>query len=819
MKKILVALILLIIFYLALNFTLNIFLPEKINKAAKEFVEENFGRKITVSQISVNILRGIFLKNITAFEADGKTPYLIIKTAHLSPFYPSFLSSRKIFLSVKLEGVYFTLKRNPDNTFNLPHTEKAIPAGSQPAKGNEQGTKNMFLVKNLSLKNLNLDFIDIPADFRKKFENVNIFADFKNYPRITSKILWQDKIVINTKYNALSNELKTSVLLKKLALSDFNNYFPQLTVREGFIKNAKINIEGKENYVIKIDTDISKLLLVKEKAEVSGDIHTNIQINITNGNAVYAISGNLSDGLLKFPPYLDNLIAVNGSFNLDNKKMQLTGFTAELSSSGAKTENAGIKIPLTADAEVNFETSQINIRAKADPKINDLLKIIKTSDTNTFKALKDFDYEGDGDINLAADIKTNLRNEYFNYYIEYNIKNAGYKEFRNIRANGFLANDKFKVEECKFTHKNLVWNGKFELNDFSSPDIKLSVNNNLFNLNLEAKQLENLMAIKNLAIKTKNSHLKAEGGYHKDSRKLELQGLAYVELSEIAPLADTYNVKMPWLKKADPQGVLNAKFMINGPLNPDKWQTKLAGLSEKLRIYNLEASEVKLEFYRDKDLLILSPLVADCARGKIELRVKIDSPNKKVVINTLINDLDLALLRKQLKLKDSSLSGILSMDANFENNGLSSFDKMEGSGKVNIHDGNIWEINFLKGMGEFLFIPEFEQIKFEEGYSDLIFKGENVVFENIELKSLQMDLKGQGRISLKGDLNFLLISKFNPNLVSSSQGLKKFFTNILGQTNLAINLKGTVKNPSYDVKPVMLSDAQGFKKILEGIFK
>ena len=99
----------------------------------------------------------------------------------------------------------------------------------------------------------------------------------------------------------------------------------------------------------------------------------------------YVISGNLNDGLLKLPRFPDNLTAVNGSFSLDNKKMQVRGFTAELSSSAKKPENTGIKIPLTADAELNFETSQINIRAKANPKINDLLKMINARAQTTLK--------------------------------------------------------------------------------------------------------------------------------------------------------------------------------------------------------------------------------------------------------------------------------------------------------------------------------------------------------------------------------------------------------------------------------------------------
>jgi len=820
MKKILIILILVISFYLAANFVLSTLLPEKINKAAKEFVEENFGRKITISYINVNILSGIYLKDTTVFETDGKTPYLKIKTVRVSPFYPSLFSSKKLFLSINLEGVYFTLKRNADNTFNLPQIKPAPAESVEPVKESAKTAKDIFLVKSLTVKKLNFDFVDTVAAFKKSFQGITVFADLQNYPKITSKILWQDKIVINTKYNLSSKELKASALLKEIALNDFNSYFPQITLKNGYLKDAKVNLEGKENYSIKAEASLNDLVLIKEKAEVKGNVHATMQFNKDAGNITYKITGELTDGGLKFPSYLDNLTSIKGAFALDNKKMQLIDLTADFLTAGKeKDKEAQTKIPITANAEVNFETSQVTIDAKTNPQITEFARTLKAINSDNLKALKTFNYEGSGNISLSANIKTNLKNEYLEYYIDYNIKNASYKGMENIRANGFIANDKFTAEEYAFTHKGVSWKGKFQLNNFSALDIQLVANSNLFDLTLSAKQLKDLIAIKSLTIKTKGSQVKAEGGFHREKQELELQGLTYIELSEIVPLLDTYGINAAWLKKAGPSGVLNAKFMLTGGLHPDKWQTKLAGLGEKLKIYNIEASEVKLELYKDKDLLIISPLVANVAQGKIELRTKIDSLNKKIVVNTLINDLDLEILRKQLKLKNSSLSGILSLDANFENNGLNSFNKMEGSGKVSIHEGNIWEINFLKGMGEFLFIPEFEEIKFEEGYSDLIFKGENIVFENIELKAPQMGLKGKGRISLKGDLNFLLVSEFNPNLVSASQGLKKFFTNILGQTSLAIELKGTIKKPSYEVKPVIFSDLEGLKKVFDDIFK
>jgi hypothetical protein len=82
-----------------------------------------------------------------------------------------------------------------------------------------------------------------------------------------------------------------------------------------------------------------------------------------------------------------------------------------------------------------------------------------------------------------------------------------------------------------------------------------------------------------------------------------------------------------------------------------------------------------------------------------------------------------------------------------------------------------------------------------------------------------MGLKGKGRLSLNGDINFVLICEFNPELVSASGGLQKIITGFLGQTSLAIDLKGTVEKPTYKIKPAMFSDLEGFKKIIEGILR
>jgi autotransporter translocation and assembly factor TamB len=335
----------------------------------------------------------------------------------------------------------------------------------------------------------------------------------------------------------------------------------------------------------------------------------------------------------------------------------------------------------------------------------------------------------------------------------------------------------------------------------------------------QSKYDKNIINIEDLILKVADSKIAAQGTIEPKSSQGQFKGAGFVDVKDIKTVLNLFNLKYPLLDKVGLSGIINGKFIINGGKNPSDWEVKLAALSQNLKFYNITAKDVSLELYRNKNELIISPLRAEIGEGKIDLRVKIDSTNNRIVTNILVNDLNLAEFKKDLELKDTNLSGRLSLEANIENDSLTQWNKLNGEGKISIEQGNIWEINLLRGLGNMLFIPEFESIVFEEGHSDLIFKDENVVFDNIELKSYQMTLRGRGRISLKGDIDFAMVSEFNPNLVSASESLKKFFTNLLGQNALAIELNGTLKKPNYKIKPVLFSNLGNVQDLLENILK
>lgn len=829
MKKLLIILIILLILYLASNYVLNTFLPEKIDKSARIFVAEHSDKRIKISRIEVDIIKGIILKDVLLLENDNKTPYLRIGTIKLMPFYPSIVSDKKIFFSINIEGISFSLKKNKDNTFNLPKlifdnkntqinsgTEKVT--AKEPAANKEK--KEFFFAKSISIRKLNIDFEDDTLNFRKKFSDISIFADFVNLSKISLKLSLPKQLTLRAVYNIPTKELSATASLTQIPLSDFTPYLGGIIVTEGSITEGDITISGKENYSIKGAAKLEKIFALKNDSHFKGNIDIQTELAISKEKLDYTVTGNINEGTLKLAPYIDSLSSMKAQFTFNKGKLQFPNVEADFYKIDADNKAAKTKIHINAKAEVDFNKSETYLEASSSQTISSMVDTLKNARIENFTLLDNFSYEENGNIELKGSLKNNFKDKTVEYYLDYKISGAKYYDFKNINAEGFFKKDKLSIKDCSLNYKNTPLTLKADIENFRKPSLDLHLTNSLINIGLSAHSNKNQITIENLDIKTKKSYIASKGTFEKKKENsLRLEGAANVDCEEILKLLNKYNIKTALLSKLKPEGSLSTKFLISGPLKPKDWQIKLAGLSEKMKIYGAETTNFRIELYRDKDILIISPIAFEAARGKFDLRTKIDSKNKKMVVNLLADEVDLAILAKQLDLKSKNLSGTLSVGANFENNSLIKWDKLDGTGKISIKEGNIWEINFLKGLGQFLFIPEFEEIKFDDGEADLIFKGDNIVFENIELKSLQMTLKGKGRLSLEGDLNFLLVSEFNPNLVSSSGGLQKVFTSVLGQTALTIELGGTVKKTTYKVQPIIFSDINSFKKIFEGIFK
>jgi hypothetical protein len=337
---------------------------------------------------------------------------------------------------------------------------------------------------------------------------------------------------------------------------------------------------------------------------------------------------------------------------------------------------------------------------------------------------------------------------------------------------------------------------------------------------LQAYYKDNILNVERIEIKGTNSKIVADGKVNLENKKTNLEGGGYFELDKAEKIMNF----LGWsdtnlLKNINPAGLLNIKFIIENESYPLNLKLKLAGFGEKVKIRGVNLNDMRLEIYGDKNELILSPLLASIGRGKIDLRIKVNFLKGDSLVNFNAQNIELSLLKEAFPWRNRQLTGNLWLEAFLENKNLFSPKSWEGEGEIVIKEGNLWEISLLKGLGKFLLIPEFEKITFKDGYTEFAIQDEHIIFDKVELNSLQMGLEGKGNISFSGKLNFLFFPRFNPSLLSASEGLKKIITQFLGKTGLIVEIKGTTKNPSYKIKPAISSTLKSLGDILKGILK
>lgn len=654
--------------------------------------------------------------------------------------------------------------------------------------GSAQDTQTKQIVEykgNLVLNNLGIRLAQKSFSYalggyieRSEFKNLPLVGELKDTWAAFS--LDQEKLTLR----AFKTNFKGNYLIAKGEIRDFNE--------------PKVYAEGRS---------YSQLPNAIGAMQLLGDFwfpwQTQGKIGLT-----FIVRGNLKEAIFD---YLIDYRIREGQIN-DFKNIEATGHIQNnlISLDEASLEYKKIPLKIKGKLEnivsgtvegTEAETGELKLSLEGGFS-STLTKAVAVA-----KSFKDFPftYTGKGMADISFAIKGNPQKNNLDYSIDYHIRDAEIKDLKSIEANGTIKNDALilKNATASWKDKPLEFSGTME--NFPSPEIALNIKGDIFNIEAQAKYTKDLLTIKALTIKAKSSKLSTYGSVELKKQALELKGVGIIVLDDVSDILKFFEVSFSPLNTLRPQGVLSAKFAITGGFTMPTWGVKLTGFSEKIRVGKLAVEALKFELLRDKDKLILSPLVARLAQGAIDIRTKFDFPNKKAIANIVANDVDLSELNKQLKWEGKKLAGKLSLEAYLENNGLKEWEKLDGYGKIELKEGNIWELNFLTGFGEYLFIPDFAEIPFKEGYSDLLFKADKVIFENLRLHSFQMDLEGAGTITRSGNIHFMLLPQFNPDLIAASEGLRKITTHFLGKSGLLIEIQGTLAKPTYTTKPLLFS--------------
>jgi len=287
-----------------------------------------------------------------------------------------------------------------------------------------------------------------------------------------------------------------------------------------------------------------------------------------------------------------------------------------------------------------------------------------------------------------------------------------------------------------------------------------------------------------------------KGKYNATEKALKFQAL----------VKDEYFSKLKYIKGVRAEGLLknNELFLNEAELTYKNIPLKATG-----RIKNFSSPKIDLKITGKPGVLTIKTQynqnikkmeinsLAEVWGGKIHLISMVNPSDNKGNLSVTADNVDIAQAMDEFDIEGKKPHGKLFFEVNLKSIDFFKWENLLGEGKILISEGDIYQINFLKGLGKFLSIPDFENIVFKRAYCDLYFEGENILLENFQLNATQMNIEGAGKITTAGNIDFLLFPQFSQELIASSKGIQKYLTALLGEGIFSVSISGTIKNPVY----------------------
>ncbi len=369
---------------------------------------------------------------------------------------------------------------------------------------------------------------------------------------------------------------------------------------------------------------------------------------------------------------------------------------------------------------------------------------------------------------------------------------------------------KFDYSPNEITWKNLkgtfrdtvyVLNGK--LNDLSSPVVETTLASDNLKLKTKLRVSENSIDILTLDGNYFDVNFNTSGNVRLSESTapfVSLTGNIAFNLSHLAQMIPQMKDK---LEPLNPVGAINLNGSFKGPVDDWKnWQMILDAQSPDISLSGYHLKNVSLKLDQQNRSINQLSLLANFYDGELKanLRANLKNATAPFQIESSLTNTDLAKLKSDTIWKNQNISGALS--ASFLANGdLLKLEGVEGEGSVAITDGNLWQLNLFKGLGKYIFVPEFENITFHEAGGDFTIRNQRLSTSRFALISQPVTLEAAGWMDFDGNLNFDVVTEFSEEMLAQSDSIKKAITAILtqGDSYLTIKITGSLKEPKYSM--------------------
>jgi len=470
---------------------------------------------------------------------------------------------------------------------------------------------------------------------------------------------------------------------------------------------------------------------------------------------------------------------------------------------------AGSPVSLNGKLDYSAEFPDVGINISADAiSLNQLLQSLPQTTKEKFKQI---DLEGKATLNIGiASRKAEPQTLIYKGDLKISNANLGCpwlkERIKGIDCVLVFEKDALSWDKLSFEYKGTSYASSGTVAEFTNPLINGVLESEDFKAKGIIKIKDDILTIQKLGITHQNYSLQVKGAV-KDFKRpiINIEGDANLDLEKAKVLIPKYKDA---IEKIDPKGLLNASFVLNGPLKePLLWNLQAKAESDKVALGKFNLGSLYLDFKMEDKFMRLPRLVLRPYDGIVDMTAKLNlkSKEKPYLVSIDAKNIDLKKFISDTKFSKSRVRGVFATNTTL-NGYLENKDLLKGKGWIQVSDGHLLEFpvvfQFLDAM---LGIPP-EYIVLTDAFGNFSISNKRIHTADFRMLSDKVALVWVGSLGFNGTLDFNVTGRFAEDITTRTTSLGKIASTILHEAGAYIieaKLTGTIDDPKYKIVPAI----------------
>ncbi len=526
--------------------------------------------------------------------------------------------------------------------------------------------------------------------------------------------------------------------------------------------------------------------------DINASVHTQADISRPAGTEAtgamlkYKGSLNVASGALDGLPYVGQVKIASFQASFEEKNVNLTHISAEL-------------MGTTITASGTLKDNALDLKASGKMGLQAILPVVKKYSGD---AVKELSGEANANIRILADIankKTSFEGNVLLQEPAIVFGPAGPLKASGGRISFNTQEEKiaWHLEGVPLLERTFVLDGTWTGFKTSSCVMKAAAQD--MTLETRLNKTDNTLDIPSLKLSVKDSKLEGSGQYDLATAAFHLNAGGVINITD---LKEWVPQKAIFEKPVDLNGFCHIQLDAAGPAkNWTSWKVNSNITSKAIHVKGFTLKDITLNYTQTAGQGRINFLNFTAYNGPATIKGRLDlnTPGPRYSVTGEIKDLDLNLLKNDIPdLKNKTFYGKLSLQAIAEGTGADP-KSINGQGQIVVTNGNIWEFNPLKGLGNFIFMPRFDTLSFSHATGDFLVKDGWLTTENLDLMGQDVELLDKGKIGFDGTLDLVAVTQV-PTTGPGQSPIGDVINTAGGMT--AINITGNIQKPQYKLQPI-----------------